>query len=129
MDSIADMLVRINNALKVKKEAVDLPHSKMKEGIGKIMLAEGYISKCEVLTRLNKKYLRLNLKYDQANKSLIEGLRRISTPGRRVYVGVPGIRRVQAGFGTAIISTSAGLMTDEQARAKKIGGEVVCHIW
>lgn len=129
MDSIADMLIRVNNAIKVKKEAVDLPHSRVKEEIAKIMLAEGYISKCEVLTRTNKKYLRLGLKYDPAGKSLIEGLKRVSTPGRRIYVGARGVRRVRSGFGTAIISTSAGLMTDEAARAKKVGGEVVCNIW
>jgi small subunit ribosomal protein S8 len=129
MDSIGDVLVRINNALKVKKETVDLPHSKMKEGIGKILLEEGYISKCEVMTRLNKKYLRLGLKYTGDNKSIIEGMRRISTPGRRIYVGVQKIPRVQSGFGTAILSTPKGLMTDEGARASKIGGEVICYVW
>jgi len=129
MDSIGDVLVRINNALKVKKETVDLPHSKMKEGIGKILLEEGYISKCEVMTRLNKKYLRLGLKYTGNNKSIIDGMRRVSTPGRRIYRGADAIPRVQSGFGTAILSTSRGLMTDEKARADKIGGEVVLYIW
>lgn len=129
MDSIADMLIRINNALKVKKETVDLPHSRMKEEIGKILLGEGYISKCEVLTRMNKKFLRLGLKYSSTNKSVIEGVKRISRPGRRIYVGATAIPRVHAGFGTAVLSTARGIMTDEEARAGKVGGEVLCYIW
>ena len=129
MDSIADMLVRINTALKVRKEAADIPYSRMKEGIARIMLAEGFIGKCDVLTRMNKKYLRLGLKYVDGKKSVIDGLRRISTQGRRSYVGVGSIPRVRAGFGVAVMSTPRGLMTDEEARAKKVGGEVVCYIW
>lgn len=129
MDSIADMLIRINNALKVKKETVDLPHSRMKEEIGKILLGEGYISKCEVLTRMNKKFLRLGLKYSSTNRSVIGGLRRISRPGRRIYVAAAAVPRVHAGFGTAILSTARGVVTDEEARASKVGGEVLCYIW
>ena len=129
MDSIADMFVRINNALKVRKETVDVPHSRMKEAIARIMLAEGYIGKCETLSRMNKKFLRLGLKYAAENKSVIEGIRRVSTPGRRIYVGIGSIPRIRAGFGTAILSTSRGLMTDEDARTAKVGGEVLCYIW
>ncbi len=129
MDSIGDMLVRIGNALKTKRETVELPHSKMKEGIGKILLDEGYIGKCEVMTRLNKKYLRLGLKYTGDSKSIIAGMRRASKPGRRDYRGAAAVPRVQSGFGTAIISTSRGLMTDEKARAEKVGGEVIFYIW
>lgn len=129
MDSIADLLIRISNALRVKKDAVDVPHSRMKEGLIKIMAAEGFVGRYEVLTRMNKKYLRVALKYDSGKKSIIEGMKRISTPGRRAYVGSDSIPRVRSGFGTAILSTSKGLMTDEDARQKKVGGEVVCHIW
>lgn len=129
MDSIADMLIRIKNAQKVRKEGVDLPHSKMKEGIARIMLAEGFIAKADTFARGPKKYLRLVFKNPADKKPLIEGMKRVSTPGRRVYVGSAKVPRVRAGFGLAIISTSKGLMTDDEARAKKMGGEVVCYIW
>ncbi|MDD4179089.1 MAG: 30S ribosomal protein S8 [Candidatus Margulisbacteria bacterium] len=129
MDSIADMLVRINNAVKIKKETVDLPHSKMKEALSRIMVGEGFVGKSEVMTRMNKKYLRLTLKYNDKKKSVIEGLKRVSTPGRRYYVGATKIPRVRSGFGTAIISTPRGLMTDVEARSNKVGGEVICYIW
>jgi small subunit ribosomal protein S8 len=129
MDSIADMLVRLNNALRVKKETVEMPHSRLKEAIGKLMLAEGYIEKCEVLTRLNKKQLRFGLKYNAAKRSVLEGVKRVSRPGRRVYVGADRIPRIRSGFGTAIISTPKGLLTDHAARQQKIGGEVICYIW
>lgn len=129
MDSIADLLVRINCGIDARKESVDVPHSKMKEAILKIMLAEGFISKYDSLARLHKKYLRVGLKYTAQKNNVISGLRRISTPGRRNYVGKSAVPRVRAGYGLAIISTSKGLMTDGEAREKKLGGEVVCYIW
>ena len=129
MDSIADMLVQIQNAQKVRKDAVDLPHSRIKESIARIMLAEGFVSKVDTFARLTKKYLRVTLKYPAGKKLLIEGLKRVSTPGRRVYVGAAKVPRVRAGFGLAIISTSKGLMTDDDARRNKMGGEVLCYIW
>lgn len=129
MDSIADMLIRIGNALQVKKESVDVPHSRVKEEIGKLLQGEGYINRCEVMARMNKKYLRIGLKYSSAGKKAIEGLRRVSRPGKRIYVGAGAIPRVRSGFGTAIISTPQGLLTDEGAREKKVGGEVLCYIW
>ncbi|MDD5593294.1 MAG: 30S ribosomal protein S8 [Candidatus Margulisbacteria bacterium] len=129
MDSIADLLIRITNAQKVKKESVDLPHSRVKEAIARIMMTEGFIGKVDTFARLNKKYLRIVLKYTADKKFLIEGAKRVSTPGRRVYVGAGKVPRVRSGFGLAIISTSKGIMTDNEAREKKIGGEVVCYIW
>jgi small subunit ribosomal protein S8 len=129
MDSISDMLNRVNNALRVHKEGVDLPHSKVKEEIAKILLAEGYISKLEPLTRMNRKFIRIGLKYTAKGRSVIEGLTRVSTPGKRKYVGALKVPRVRSGFGTAIISTSKGLMTDAAARKAKLGGEVFCYIW
>lgn len=129
MDSIADMLVRLSNGLKVNKETVEMPHSRMKEEIGKLLLAEGYIEKCEVLTRLNKKQLRLVPKYTGGKQGVISGLKRVSRPGRRIYVGANKIPRIRSGFGTAIISTPRGLMTDQTAREQKIGGEVICYVW
>ena len=129
MDSIADMLIRIQNALKVKKESVDLPHSQMREGLTKILFEEGYIGKYDLMTRLNKKFIRIVLKYVDGKNVVVAGMKRVSRPGRRIYVGADSLPRVQSGFGTAIVSTSKGLMTDEAARAKKIGGEVLCYIW
>ena len=130
MDSIADMLIRIKNAQRVKKDAVDLPHSRVKEAIARIMSAEGFVGTVATPARGAKKYLRILLKYPaEKGKVMIEGLKRVSTPGRRVYVGAGKVPRVRAGFGLAIISTSKGLMTDEEARAKKMGGEVICYIW
>lgn len=129
MDSIGDMLARMNNAIRVRKETVDLPHSRVKEAIAQIMLSEGYIGRCESFARMNKKFLRIGLKYTGEKRSVIRGMKRISKPGRRIYVGVQSLPRVQAGFGTAILSTSRGLMTDEGAREKKLGGEVICYIW
>lgn len=129
MDSIADMLNRVNNALEVRKEGVDLPHSRVKEEIARILLAEGYISKLEPLTRMNRKFIRLGLKYTARGRSVIEGLKRVSTSGKRHYVAATNIPRVRSGFGTAIISTSKGLMTDAAARQAKLGGEVLCFVW
>lgn len=128
MDSIADMLVRMENALRVRRETVDIPHSKIKEGIVRILLAEGYISKYDTFARLGKKYLRVGLKYTGAKKGVIEKMGRVSKPSRRIYVGVRSIPRVQAGYGTAILSTSKGLMTDAEAREKKLGGEVLLWV-
>ncbi|HVN67237.1 MAG TPA: 30S ribosomal protein S8 [Candidatus Sulfotelmatobacter sp.] len=129
MDSIADMLVRLRSGLNAKKESVDVPHSKMKEEIAKLLLAEGFIGQYETHERMKKKHLRIKLKYTPDRKSVIAKLLRVSTPGRRVYVGAAKVPRVQAGFGTALISTSKGLMTDEAARRQKLGGEVICYIW
>lgn len=129
MDPIADLLVRINNAIKVRKDTVDIPHSRMKEGILKILLEEGFIGKFDVMARMNKKVLRVALKYNDNRRSVIVGVRRVSTPGRRVYVGSKAIPRIQAGFGLAIISTPKGLMTDDAARKQKIGGEMLCYVW
>jgi small subunit ribosomal protein S8 len=130
MDSIADMLIRILNAQKVRKDAVDLPHSRVKEAIARIMLAEGFIGNVSTPARGAKKYLRIILKYPaEKGKFLIEGMRRVSTPGRRVYVSAAKVPSVRAGFGLAIVSTSKGLMTGDRARAENLGGEVVCKIW
>jgi|WetSurMetagenome_2_1015567.scaffolds.fasta_scaffold1516660_1 small subunit ribosomal protein S8 len=128
-DPIADLLVRLTNAQGVRAETVDIPHSKLKEEIIKLLTAEGYLAKYEGLKRMEKKFIRLTLKYNQAKKGIINGLRRVSKPGRRIYVGRGSLPRVQSGFGTAIISTSKGLMTDAAARAAKLGGEVLCNIW
>jgi len=128
-DPITDMLNRINNALNARHETVDVPHSKIKEEIAKLLAAEGYIGKCDTLKRMEKGFIRMALKYGKDKKGIIGGMRRVSKPGRRIYAGSRSIPRVQAGFGTAIISTSRGVMTDESARSQKLGGEVICYIW
>lgn len=126
-DPISDMLTRIRNAQRAEIPLVDLPHSRMKEGIAHILKREGYLHDVGV-EGANIKRLKLKLKY-QGRKGVIEGLRRVSRPGLRRYVGATEIPRVRGGLGTAIVSTSEGLMTGVQARKKNLGGELLCFIW
>jgi len=127
-DPIADMFLRIKNALRIKAETVDIPYSSIKEGIAKILTSEGYIQKAGVMSRMNKKFIRLALKYRKNKKGVISYLTRISKPGRRVYKDVASLPRVESGFGTAIISTPKGLKTDSEARAEKVGGEILAYV-
>jgi small subunit ribosomal protein S8 len=126
-DPISDMLTRIRNANQALLPAVELPHSKMKESIAGILKREGYITDFAVEGKLPRT-IKVKLKY-QGKKSIIEGMNRVSTPGLRRYVGATEIPRVRGGLGVAIVSTSEGLMTDQQARKKKIGGELICYVW
>lgn len=126
-DPISDMLARIRNASNALLPSTDIPHSKMKESIAVILKQEGYIADYSVEGKLPKT-LKLKLKY-QGKKNVIEGLSRVSTPGLRRYVGSTEIPRVRGGLGVAVLSTSEGLMTDNQARKKNIGGELLCYIW
>jgi small subunit ribosomal protein S8 len=126
-DPISDMLARIRNAQQALLPTVDVPHSKMKESIAGILKREGYISDFGVEGKIPK-IITLKLKY-QGKKSVIEGLRRISTPGLRRYVGATEIPRVRGGLGVAVLSTSEGVMTGNQARKKNIGGELLCYLW
>lgn len=128
-DPIADMLSRIKNSINARQGSVDIPHSKIKVGIAKILVAEGYIARADVHKRMNKQFIRLILKYQKNRRGLIAGLKRVSKCGCRVYRDARSIPRVHGGFGTVILSTSKGLMTDEQARGAKMGGEVLCYIW
>jgi len=127
-DPIADMFLRIKNALRIKADTVDIPYSSIKEGIAKILTSEGYIQKAGVMSRMNKKFIRLALKYRKNKKGVISYLTRISKPGRRVYKDVASLPRVESGFGTAIISTPKGLKTDSEARAEKVGGEILAYV-
>jgi len=126
-DPISDMLTRIRNANRALLSTVQMPHSKMKESIAQILKREGYISDFAVEGKLPKT-MKMKLKY-QGKKSVIEGLRRISSPGLRRYVGATDIPRVRGGLGVAVVSTSEGLMTGNQARKKNIGGELICYVW
>lgn len=126
-DPISDMLTRIRNANRALLPAVELPHSKMKESIAGILKREGYIGDFAVEGK-TAKTIKLKLKY-QGKKSVIEGLRRVSSPGLRRYVGATEIPRVRGGLGVSVVSTSEGVMTGTQARKKNIGGELICYIW
>ncbi|HKQ37705.1 MAG TPA: 30S ribosomal protein S8 [Verrucomicrobiae bacterium] len=126
-DPIADMLTRIRNAQRAEIPAIELPHSKMKENVAAILKREGYINEVGVEGTTMKK-LKVRLKYD-GRKGVIEGLRRVSRPGLRRYVAADEIPRVHNGMGTAIVSTSEGIMTGVQARKKNLGGELLCYVW
>ena len=128
-DPIADMLTRIRNAIRARKRHVDVPASKIKAQIARIMLERGYLKNVRFIDDGVQGTLRIYLKYTENNESAIEGLKRISVPSRRVYVTSRAIPRVMGGYGTAIISTSKGIMTDKECRELGIGGEVLCHIW
>ncbi len=124
VDPIADMLARIRNAHGAFHQNVEMPGSKMKTAIAEILKAEGYIADCSS----SEATLKLTLKY-ASGKPAISGLKKVSTPGRRVYVGVEDIPKVQNGLGICILSTSRGLLVGGQAVADKIGGELLCEIW
>ena len=126
-DPISDMLTRIRNANRALLPAVDVPHSKLKESLAGILKREGYITDFAV-ERQMPKAIKLKLKY-QGKKSVIEGLRRVSTPGLRRYVGATQIPRVRGGLGVAVLSTSEGVMTGNDARKKNLGGELLCFVW
>jgi small subunit ribosomal protein S8 len=126
-DPISDMLTRIRNANRALLPTVDVPHSQLKESIAGILKREGYINSF-ALEGQTPKTLKLKLKY-QGKKSVIEGLRRVSSPGLRRYVGATEIPRVRGGMGVTILSTSQGIMTGAQARKKNAGGELICYVW
>ncbi len=132
-DPIADMLTRIRNANMVYHESVDIPLSKMKLEIAKILKQEGYIKDYEVIDEVvkgtKKPILRIYLKYGPNKERVIQGIKKISKPGRRIYVGKDKLPKVMGGYGIAIISTSSGLMSDVEARKRGLGGEVICYVW
>ena len=127
-DPIADMLTRIRNANTAKHPTVDVPASNMKKAIAQILLDEGYIKNFQLIDDGTQGVIRITLKYNGSEK-VISGLRRVSKPGLRVYVGADELPRVLRGLGIAIISTSKGVMTDKAARAQHIGGEVLAFVW
>ncbi len=128
IDPIADMLTRIRNASRALLPTVAIPHSKMKESLAKILKAEGYVADVVVEGTTAKKAIKLRLKYE-GKKAVIEGLKRVSSPGLRNYVGATEIPRVRGGLGVAVVSTSEGVMTGQEARKKNIGGELLCYVW
>ena len=128
-DPIADMLTRIRNAGSAKHDTVDVPASNMKKSIAQILLDEGYIKSYQVVEGDTQGIIRITLKYGENKTKVIEGLRRVSKPGLRVYAGADEMPRVLRGLGIAIVSTSKCVMTDKSARAEHIGGEVLAFIW
>ena len=126
-DPIADLLTRIRNANQALLPTVELPYSRVKECIARILKQEGYLAECAV-EGAKVKTLRLKLKF-QGRKGVIEGLRRVSTPGLRRYVGADEIPRVLGGMGVAILSTPQGVLTGVEARRRNVGGEVLCYVW
>ena len=128
-DPIADMLTRIRNANSAKHKTVDVPASKMKTAIAEILFREGYIKSFEVISNENQGLIRITLKYDEKGPRVIDGIKRISKPGLRVYAGKEELPKVLNGLGIAIISTSKGLKTDKEAREAGMGGEVLAYVW
>ncbi len=129
-DPIADMLTRIRNANTAKHDTVDVPSSKMKLAIAEILLKEGFIKSFEVIEEGNFSTIRMALKYGaDKNQRIITGIKRISKPGLRVYAGAEDMPKVLGGLGIAIVSTNKGVMTDKEARALNVGGEVLCFVW
>ncbi len=128
-DPIADMLTRVRNANGANHKAVTIPFSNIKSGIADILLQEGYITRVESVEEDGHPALKITLKYTPEKERVIAGIKRISKPGLRIYAGKDELPRVLNGLGTAIISTSKGLMTDRDARKAGVGGEVLCYVW
>jgi len=128
-DPIADMLTRVRNASQARHASVEIPFSKVKLAIAKIMADEGYISSHDVLQEGLRRQLRLHLKYDVEKRPVVTNLRRVSRPGLRVYTGMHDIPRIQGGAGTVVISTNRGIMTGREARRRNLGGELLAEIW
>ncbi len=128
-DPIADMLTRIRNAVRVERPQVEMPSSKLKEGVADVLKREGYIWDWEVVDAKPCRQLRVFLKYGPQGERVIRHLQRVSKPGRRVYRGVDQLRPVLGGLGISVVSTSHGVLSDREARQQKIGGEVICDVW
>ena len=128
-DPVADMLTRIRNANSAKHETVDVPASNLKKAIAQILLDEGYIKSYTLVDNGNQGIIHITLKYQGKKEQVISGLRRVSKPGLRIYTNCEDMPKVMKGLGTAIISTSKGIMTDKSARAAHVGGEVLAFVW
>jgi small subunit ribosomal protein S8 len=128
-DPIADMLTRIRNAGSARFDKVDIPASRLKISLARIFKEEGFIKNYKVIKDNRQGILRIYLKYNEQQHPLIQGLRRVSKPGCRVYAGHAELPKVQGGLGVAVVSTSQGILTDRQARKVEVGGEVLCEIW
>jgi small subunit ribosomal protein S8 len=128
-DQIGDMLTRIRNAAMVRHDVVEMPSSKMKVSVIKILKEEGFINDYEIVKAKPEKLIRIRLRYVENNKSIISGIERVSKPGLRIYVQRNEIPRVYGGVGVAILSTPKGIITGQQAKHVGVGGEVLCYVW
>ncbi|MBX3260238.1 MAG: 30S ribosomal protein S8 [Labilithrix sp.] len=128
-DPVSDMLARIRNGALARHDRVEMPHSNLKKHIADVLKSEGYVDDVRESDGEGKKTLTLVLRYGRGKDSAIDGVRRVSAPGRRVYVRHDRIPRVRSGMGISILSTSRGVMTDRQAREQKVGGELLCEVW
>ena len=128
-DPIADMLTRIRNALMAKHPSVHIPHSRIKKGIVEVLKREGYVEDFEEVDRMGRRTLLVHLRYHHGQLPVIEGIERVSKPGRRVYANTSRMPKVRNGLGVAILTTSKGIMTDGEAREAGVGGEVICNVW
>ena len=128
-DPIADMLTRLRNGVQAKRKKVDIPASNLKKAIAEVLLREKYIDDFKVLEEGPQGTIRVYLKYTAREESAVVGLKRVSTPGRRVYVPKDKVPRVIGGLGTAILSTPKGVLTDKESRRQGVGGEILCYVW
>jgi small subunit ribosomal protein S8 len=128
-DPIADMLTRIRNAITASYNTVDIPSSKLKIDIAKVLKSEGYIRNYKIMPNRQKGIIKIFFKYDENGEAVIGGLKRVSKPGCRIYAKSDGIPRVLNGFGINIVSTSKGVMTDRHAKKMRAGGEILCSVW
>jgi small subunit ribosomal protein S8 len=128
-DPVADMLTRIRNALLIERPFVDIPLSRIKRGIAEALQREGYIWDFEIIEQAPQNVLRINLKYGPNGERVIQSLRRISTPGRRVFTRIKDAADVRQGLGVTILTTNQGVMSNREARTKHVGGEVLCEVW
>jgi len=128
-DPVADMLTRIRNAAQARKASVDVPWSRHKEAVAKVLVDEGYLESAARVDEPPRSILRIGLRYDGQRRSVITGIRRVSRPSLRVYVGVDDIPAVRKGLGVNVLSTPKGILVDRDARREKVGGEVICTVW
>jgi small subunit ribosomal protein S8 len=128
-DPLSDLLTRISNGLTAGHEKVDVPASRLKEAVLKVLEAEGFIGSFRRVEEHGRPVLRVGLKYDHDGEPVVTGLERVSRPGRRVYAGADEIPKVLGGLGVSIVSTSKGIVTDRAARQSRLGGEVLCNVW
>jgi small subunit ribosomal protein S8 len=128
-DSLSDLFTRLRNGMRAGHDRVDVPSSKLKESVLKVLEQEGFVSSYRVVEEKGRPVLRVGLKYDPEGEPIVSGLERVSRPGRRIYAKADAIPSVLGGLGVSIVSTSQGIVTDKTARAKRLGGEVLCNVW
>jgi small subunit ribosomal protein S8 len=128
-DPIADMLTRIRNAALARHDRTEMPYSRLKEHVARVLKSEGFVDDVRISEGEGHKQLTVVLRYGRDKQSALDGVRRVSTPGRRVYVRHDRIPRVLSGMGVSILSTSHGVMTDKDARKQRVGGELICEVW